>query len=134
MAIRTVTANTGQTQSALNTVSSRRRTFSMPVNVNGLNPGTQFRLFVNNVDMTWATKQFGKRMGDNLIVGNDGSLNLQFMGELTPNPPISRNPGPGVPVVKNSLFQLIDNLNIARAATIVPDYQYAAIPNSKIGK
>jgi len=97
--------------------SSSGRAFSKGFKVHGLNPGNQFKFYVNNVDMSWAVKQFGKRMGDDLIVGQDGKLDIQFLGQLLTGTIIT-DPH----TTKFNTFELRDNLGITRATSIVPQY------------
>jgi len=107
-------ANTAQiTSSQLS--GEKKRAFLMHFKVPGLNPGNQFTLFVNNQDMSYAARQIGKRMGDDMIVGQDGTLEFQFFGELQSGGVIAR---PNT--IRQHLFELRDNLGLTRSLGVVP--------------
>lgn len=62
----------------------RTRATTIVLSANGLKPTSKYTLWCNGVDMSWACKTHGTRMGDPLISDEKGNLTVQFMCEVDP--------------------------------------------------
>lgn len=60
------------------------------LNINGLMPNSKYTLHVNDVDMSWAAKIPGARMGDPLISDANGAIQVLYMAEMNPHPPAAQ--------------------------------------------
>ena len=60
----------------------RTRTFKMMLVAHGVKPTSEYMFIVNNIDMTWTTKQLGQKMGDALMSNALGNVIFDFYGEL----------------------------------------------------
>lgn len=114
MTIWTPISQTAQTV-VIQAGSNTNRAFSMDFKIQGLNPGNEFKLYVNNVDMSYAAKQFGKKMGAAMISDQAGELKFQYLGELMTGAVAQK-----LDTVKYHLIELRDNLNITRSMTVIP--------------
>jgi hypothetical protein len=52
--------------------------------VPGLKPNSQYKFWFNGVDMTWACRQPGTRMGAGLTSDSTGTLQVMFHSEMFP--------------------------------------------------
>lgn len=55
--------------------------FSQEHYFSALNPGTKYRIFMNDIDVSWAAKQYGKDLGDTLIADSNGNLRFRLLTE-----------------------------------------------------
>jgi hypothetical protein len=58
---------------------TRSKTFNIPISCAGLKPATKYVFYLDGVVYGWATKPFGKKLGDDLISGDDGTLRFTFL-------------------------------------------------------
>lgn len=58
------------------------RAVTMPFSVPGLMPNSVFTFWLNNTDMTWATRQSGTKMGAGLTSDIAGKLDFEFLAEM----------------------------------------------------
>lgn len=58
---------------------ARSKTFNVPISCAGLKPATKFTFFLDGVEFGWAVKPFGKKLGDDLISADDGTLQFSFL-------------------------------------------------------
>lgn len=90
------------------------RAVALPFSVNGLMPNSIFTLWLNNTDMTWATRQLGKKMGQTLMSDAKGGINFTFLGEMFTQETASQDR------TKYYLFELRDIAGIKMASTVMP--------------
>ena len=62
-------------------VTLKTRTFNIPFSVVSLLPNSKYTFYCNNVDMSWAVKQNGKKLGYVLISDSKGNLSFTFLYE-----------------------------------------------------
>jgi len=92
----------------------KTKAFLMPFSINGLLPNSEYFFFVDDTDMTWATAQSGKNMGDGLLSDENGKLQFNFYAELIISTSETSND-----LKKSHLFQIKDVNGIVRATGIV---------------
>lgn len=63
---------------------SKSRSTTMTVNASGLKPNSPYTLWCNGVDMTWACRTAGTKMGSGLTSDASGSISVLFSVEVVP--------------------------------------------------
>lgn len=53
----------------------------VPLKYVGLKPSSQYDFYVNNINMNWACKPFGKRLSSSLISDEFGGMSFDFFTE-----------------------------------------------------
>jgi len=71
---------TSLSNNALNIVRTQNHFYEF--NVAGLTPNTKHTIMIDEVDHSWATKQFGKDFGADMISDNDGKMKIGILFEL----------------------------------------------------
>jgi hypothetical protein len=57
----------------------RSKAFNIPVQWKGLKPSTKYKFYLDGVELGFAVKPFGKKLGDDLISGADGTLSFSVL-------------------------------------------------------
>lgn len=61
------------------------RAVNLPFKVPGLMPNSYFTFWANNIDMTWATRQLGQKIGQRILSDAKGVVYFEFHGEMFSN-------------------------------------------------
>jgi hypothetical protein len=62
---------------------AKSRMTTVILNANGLMPNSQYTFWCNGVDMTWACRNPGTKMGTGLYSDMSGSMIVYFSAEIT---------------------------------------------------
>lgn len=54
----------------------------LELNCWGMKPNTKYEIYVNDVEFGWATKQWGKNLGDDLISDEKGQITVYVLSEI----------------------------------------------------
>lgn len=90
------------------------RAVNLPFTIPGLMPNSYFTFWLNNTDMTWATRQTGKKMGQPLLSDERGGVYFEFMAEMFTNEAASQDK------TKYYQFELRDISGNKVASTVMP--------------
>lgn len=91
---------------------SNKRCIPMVYSAKSLPPNTNFTLWINNVDMTWACKQEGKRMGAGVSSDSSGKIAFQIFSEFEAG-------GSGPAMTRATTVVLKDGNGIPKSTSII---------------
>lgn len=94
---------------------------AMPFSVSSMVPNSVYTFWCNDINMTWATRQYGKKIGDTLLSDASGKLSFEFLGEMIKSPGISSEQ------TKYYTFQLRDIDGNIKATRV---FSYNLIPRT----
>lgn len=63
----------------------RSKSYSVPVDCSGLKPSTKFSFYLDGIDLSWAAKPWGGRLGSDLVSDADGKLYFEFLFDFQYN-------------------------------------------------
>lgn len=89
MPIRTTTPDSASI--SLTSVPKTRMT-TVALKATGLKTGSRYTFWCNGVDMTWACRTPGTRIGSPLITDESGSMTVLFSAEMYPDATLSTTP------------------------------------------
>lgn len=89
------------------------RAVILPFSIPGLMPNSYFTFWLNNTDMTWATRQSGKKMGQPILSNDKGSVFFEYLAEMFTNEAASQDK------TKYYQFELRDISGTKMASTIM---------------